>query len=126
MAKQWLLLAGVFGFLSVALGAFGAHALKNLLDANSRNIYNTAVLYQMFHTLALMGVGLLQATLPQSNYRLAGWSFVAGMVLFCGSLYLLAISGMKWLGAVTPVGGLAFLAGWVAMLHTTARGQTKG
>lgn len=125
MAKRWLLFAGVFGFLSVATGAFGAHALKGLLDAYSLNIYNTAVQYQMFHTLALLGVGLLQMALPQSSYRLAGWSFTAGMVLFCGSLYLLAISGMKWLGAVTPVGGLAFLTGWAAMLHTTARARIK-
>ena len=123
MAKGWLLLAGVFGFLSIALGAFGAHALNSVMDEYSRGIYDTAAHYQMFHTLALLGVVLLQIALPKSNYRLAGRCFVTGMVIFCGSLYALSLTGIKWLGAAIPVGGSAFLLGWSALIYTTARGQ---
>lgn len=121
MAKFWLLMAGLFGFLSVALGAFGAHGLKDILDAYGSRIFETAVLYQMFHTLALFGVGILQITLPQSNFKLAGWSFTLGMLLFCGSLYLLSVTHLKWLGAVTPIGGIAFLVGWAALIHTAVK-----
>lgn len=119
--KLWLISGAVFGLLSVALGAFGAHALKNSLDAYGRDIYEKAVLYQMFHALALLAVGLLQKFYPQLSWQLAGWGFLAGIVLFSGSLYLLAVTGTKWLGAVTPFGGVAFLVGWGWLLYTLSK-----
>lgn len=112
MIKTWLITGAIFGFLSVALGAFGAHALKETLDAYGKEIYEKAVLYQMFHALAIMAVGILQKFYPHTNLHISGWSFLAGILLFSGSLYILAITGQKWLGAITPFGGLAFLAGW--------------
>ena len=121
MANLWLLTAAVSGFLSVAIGAFGAHGLKTVLDEYGRAIFETAVHYQMFHTLALMAIGLLQAIYPKQRFQLAGWGFLLGIVLFSGSLYLLAVSGIKWLGGVTPVGGTAFLLGWGALAHRALR-----
>ncbi len=103
-------LGAVSGFCGVALGAFGAHALRERLSPELLAVFETAVRYQMFHALALLGVALLA---PRAS--VAGWLFVAGTVLFSGSLYGLALSGSRWLGAVTPVGGLCFLAGWAAL-----------
>jgi uncharacterized membrane protein YgdD (TMEM256/DUF423 family) len=103
--------AAAFCFLGVALGAFGAHALKGTLEANhTTEIWKTAVLYHFIHALAL----LVLAALPTLN-RVAGSLFVAGIVIFSGSLYLLALTNVKWLGAITPLGGLCFLAGWVSL-----------
>ena len=116
MAKFWLLSAGIFGFLSVALGAFGAHSLKNILDDYGKSIYEKAVLYQMFHTMALSAVGLLQHFQKETSFSVAGWGFFIGIVLFSESLYLLAVTGVKWLGAITPVGGIAFLFGWLGLM----------
>jgi uncharacterized membrane protein YgdD (TMEM256/DUF423 family) len=113
MVKFWLISASVSGFLSVALGAIGAHALKNVLDEYGRSVYEKAVLYQMFHTLALFAVGTLQYLFKNNSFSLAGWGFWAGILLFSGSLYLLAVTGLKWFGAITPIGGLAFLFGWL-------------
>lgn len=113
MVKIWLVSASIFGFLSVALGAFGAHSLKNILDEYGKAIYEKAVIYQMFHAIALFAVGLLQHLVKDSSFSLAGWGFFVGVLLFSGSLYLLAITGMKWLGAITPIGGVAFLFGWI-------------
>ena len=122
MAKVWLLSAAIFGFLSVALGAFGAHSLKNLLDEYGKSIWEKAVLYQMFHTVALLALGILQHLDKGTSFSPAGWGFWIGVVLFSGSLYLLAVTGIKWLGAITPLGGVAFLFGWfffvVAMIKT--------
>ena len=112
MAKVWLVLAAASGFLSVALGALGAHSLKNLLDEYAKSIYEKAVTYQMFHTVGLFAVGLLQMFVKDTSFSFAGWSFTMGIFLFSGSLYLLALTGIKWLGAITPIGGIAFLLGW--------------
>ena len=113
MARVWLVLAAVLGFLSVALGAFGAHSLKNLLDEYGKSIWEKAVLYQMFHTTALFAVGLCQLFFRNVSFSIAGLFFLAGILLFSGSLYLLAVTGIRWLGAVTPFGGVAFLLGWI-------------
>lgn len=121
MSKTWLLVAAGLGFLSVALGAFGAHGLKNVLDSYGREIYEKAVLYQMFHALALLGVGLLQRQNEALALAPAGWLFLAGVILFSGSLYVLALTGMKWLGAITPFGGLAFLSGWLWLAYLLLR-----
>jgi uncharacterized membrane protein YgdD (TMEM256/DUF423 family) len=116
MVKIWLLLAAFFGLLSVALGAFGAHSLKNILDEYGKSIYEKAVLYQMFHSMALFAVGVLQHLFKGISISPAGFGFLIGILLFSGSLYVLAISGVKWLGAITPIGGLAFLFGWAWLL----------
>jgi len=121
MAKFWLISAGIFGFLSVAFGAFGAHSLKNILDDYGRSIYEKAVLYQMFHTMALFAVGLMQHFSKEISFSAAGWGFFIGIILFSGSLYLLAVTGMKWLGAVTPFGGVAFLFGWFWLVWTVVK-----
>jgi len=112
MPKLWLASAAVFGFLGVALGAFGAHSLKNVLDEYGKSIWEKAVLYQMFHAMALLAVGVVQHLAKGTSFSPAGWGFLAGTVLFSGSLYILAITGIKWLGAITPIGGVAFLFGW--------------
>jgi uncharacterized membrane protein YgdD (TMEM256/DUF423 family) len=123
MAKFWLISAAASGFLSVALGAFGAHSLKNILDAYGKSIYEKAVLYQMFHTVALFAVGLMQHFDKVTSFSIAGWGFVVGIILFSGSLYLLAATGIKWLGAITPVGGLAFLFGWLWLVLAIIKGR---
>ena len=117
MPKSFLLLAAISGFLVVALGAFGAHGLKEKISADLLAVWHTGVLYQMFHTLALLAVALLLTQLPTSTaLRCSGWLFVAGTVIFSGSLYLLALTGTRWLGAVTPLGGVAFLGGWLSLV----------
>ena len=111
MTKFWFVLAAAFGFLSVALGALGAHSLKSILDEYGRSIFEKAVLYQMFHAMALFAVGLVQLTVKSASLLTAGCLFSVGIFLFSGSLYLLAITGMRWLGAITPFGGISFLLG---------------
>lgn len=117
MARLFLTFAAASGFLAVALGAFGAHALKHHLDAWASGVYETAVLYHFVHSLALLAVAILcRQPAPRPSLAAAGFAFMAGLLVFCGSLYLLSITGLKWLGAITPVGGIAFLAGWLLLL----------
>jgi uncharacterized membrane protein YgdD (TMEM256/DUF423 family) len=116
MAKTILMIAAVAGMLAVLLGAFGAHGLKSRLSVEMMAVYHTAVQYHFYHSLALLLVGLLMLQLPQAP--LLNWSgclFAIGIVVFSGSLYVLAVSGIKWLGAITPLGGLAFIAGWIIL-----------
>jgi uncharacterized membrane protein YgdD (TMEM256/DUF423 family) len=121
MVKIWFFSAALFGFLSVALGAFGAHSLKNILDENGKSVYEKAVLYQMFHSVALFAVGVLQHLFKGVSFSPAGFGFLFGMLLFSGSLYVLAITGVKSLGAITPIGGLAFLFGWAWLLWALSK-----
>ena len=121
MLKFWLISAGISGFLSVGLGAFGAHSLKNILDEYGKSIYEKAVLYQMFHTLALFLVGVLYHLFKETSFFLAAWGFLIGIVLFSGSLYVLAITNVKWLGVITPFGGVAFLFGWFWLIWTLGK-----
>jgi uncharacterized membrane protein YgdD (TMEM256/DUF423 family) len=116
MVKIWLFIGGIFGFLSVALGAFGAHSLKNVLNEYGESVYGKAVLYQMFHSMALLAVGVFQHLFKGISFSPAGFAFLVGIVLFSGSLYVLAITGIKWFGAITPIGGLAFLFGWAWLI----------
>jgi uncharacterized membrane protein YgdD (TMEM256/DUF423 family) len=109
----WVLIGSVSAFLGVAMGAFGAHALSESLDPKSLAIYQTAAQYQMYHSLALVGLGIWSAQHPASSSAPAGWAFTLGIVLFSGSLYALALSGIKIFGAITPLGGLGFLIGWI-------------
>lgn len=113
MSRMFFTLGCVFGFLAIALGAFGAHALKQRLPADLLDVFEVGVRYQMYHALALLAVAWAATQWPGTGVSVAGWLFVAGIVIFSGSLYVLALSGVRWLGAVTPLGGLAFLAGWV-------------
>lgn len=105
--------AAISGLLSVVMGAFGAHYLKDKLSEVAIHGYETAVLYQMFHTLVLLVIGLLIIKFPNEPFlKWAAWSIISGIVMFSGSLYLLSISGYKIFGPVTPLGGLAFILGW--------------
>lgn len=105
----------VLGFLAVALGAFGAHGLEDRLTADLMDVYQTGVRYHLVHALALFAAAWALERGGGRPARLAGWGFGLGTLVFSGSLYLLAITGARWLGAVTPLGGLLFLAGWVAL-----------
>ena len=118
MDRTFLLLGSVAGFIGVALGAFGAHGLRARLSPEMLAVFETGVRYQMYHALAILLVALAAARFDGWLVRAAGWSFVLGIVLFSGSLYALALSGMTRLGIVTPLGGLAFLAGWVFLMVT--------
>lgn len=124
MTHLFLILGSINGFLAVALGAFAAHGLRNTISPELLNTFQTGVQYHMYHALALFGVGLLALYYPaQSAVRLSGWLFVLGIVLFSGSLYVLALSGIRWLGAITPLGGVAFLAGWTLLAWSMLRLQ---
>ncbi|RPI99414.1 MAG: DUF423 domain-containing protein [Deltaproteobacteria bacterium] len=123
MGKGWLFIATASGFLSVALGAIGAHTLRNILDGYGKSIYEKAVLYQMFHTLALFVVGFCQLLFRNMSFSMPGILFLMGILLFSGSLYLLAVTGMKWLGAITPIGGTAFLLGWAWLGYTIIKAK---
>ncbi len=118
---MWVRWGSVLMGLGVICGAFGGHALKTRLSAEMHQIYQVGVWYHLIHGLALLAVGWLATLKPaEVLVRLAGWSFVLGVILFSGSLYLLSLTGIKKFGMVTPLGGLAFLAGW-ACLAAAAR-----
>ena len=113
MRNRVLVLAAVNGFLVVLLGAFGAHGLESVLPPARLETWHTAVLYHMFHTAALFGTGLLiESRSPAKIFYGSAQLFLAGILLFSGSLYFLALTGASWLGMITPAGGLAFLGGW--------------
>ncbi len=116
MAALLFLLGALSGGLSVALGAFGAHALEARLDTRALEIFETGVRYQGLHAVALLATGLLLAREAASGALVAsGWAFVVGTLLFCGSLYALALGGPRFLGAVAPLGGTAFIVGWALL-----------
>lgn len=116
MNRTFIAIGSLFGFLSVAIGAFGAHVMKGLLAPEMLANYQTGVQYQMMHSLGIIAVGLAASVLPGSKHvSRAGWSMLVGIVLFSGSLYTLSITGVKILGAITPFGGVAFLFGWLSL-----------
>jgi uncharacterized membrane protein YgdD (TMEM256/DUF423 family) len=115
MDKTFLLLGAVAAFLAVTLGAFGAHGLRGRLSPEMMNVFQTGVQYHMAHALALILVSATMGRMGGWLVQAAGWSFLAGIVLFSGSLYALSISGVTILGAITPIGGLAFLIGWACL-----------
>jgi uncharacterized membrane protein YgdD (TMEM256/DUF423 family) len=114
-------LGAASAFLGVGAGAFGAHALRARLAPDLLAVFETGARYQMYHAFGLMAVAWAITRWPGPLAQWAGWLFVAGTILFSGSLYALAVSGLRWLGAVTPLGGLAFLAGWVCLALAARR-----
>jgi len=115
MERVFAVCGAVSAFIAVAAGAFGAHALKSIVAPDLLAVFETGARYQMYHALGLIAVAWALGRAPLPAVRAAGWLFIAGTLLFSGSLYLLALSGQRWLGAVTPLGGLSFLAGWLAL-----------
>ena len=116
MDRNFLLIGAVAGFLGVALGAFGAHGLRGRLSPEMLQVFETGVRYHLYHALALVATAAVMGRIEGSRLLLVGgWSFTAGIVLFSGSLYALALTGVSGLGAITPLGGLAFLVGWVCL-----------
>ena len=125
MVASWFAMGAVAAGLGVALGAFGAHGLKGWVSEDLLAVFETGVRYHLVHALALLAVGWASSRWPGSLTNAAGVLFVAGLVLFSGSLYVLAVSGIRWLGAVTPLGGVAFIAGWVCLALAAVRGGTR-
>ncbi|HEY3045677.1 MAG TPA: DUF423 domain-containing protein [Vicinamibacterales bacterium] len=116
MANAFMLIGSLAGFLGVAAGAFGAHGLRNRLSPDMLAVFETAVRYQMYHAFALLITAVVIARVGDARLlSIAGWSFVTGVVLFSGSLYALALTGMSGLGAITPIGGVALLVGWASL-----------
>jgi uncharacterized membrane protein YgdD (TMEM256/DUF423 family) len=121
MNKTYLIIAAILGAVSVILGAFGAHGLKTRMNAEAFDIFETAVKYQFYHVFALLAVAIVSQFIPGSFINWSGKCFVTGIILFCGSLYLLSYfkmignQHMNWLGAVTPFGGLFFITGWLLL-----------
>jgi len=122
MAKTFIVVAALAGLLAVVLGAFGAHALRSQVDASLLAAFNTGAQYQMYHALALLMVGMLAYLFPaQKLLRWSGGFFIAGMILFSGSLYALALTQIKWFGPVTPIGGTAFMMGWLLLAFAATK-----
>lgn len=122
MDRTFALAGAISAFIAVAAGAFGAHALRARITADLLAVFETGVRYQMYHALALFAVAWASNHWAGSPVRVAGWLFIGGTVLFSGSLYLLSLTGARWLGAITPFGGLMFLTGWAALAIALARG----
>jgi uncharacterized membrane protein YgdD (TMEM256/DUF423 family) len=121
-SRFFWMLGTLLGLLAVAAGAFGAHGLRERLSEDLVAIFETGARYQMYHALALLAVAWAGAQWPNAFATAAGWLFVAGIAVFSGSLYLLSLTGMRWLGAITPLGGAAFLAGWACLGLAAWRG----
>lgn len=115
-------LAAISGLLAVLLGAFGAHGLKTKLPTDMLAIYHTAVQYQFYHTMALLLVGLLMIHWPSSTALLvSACCFIVGIIIFSGTLYVLSITGIRWLGAITPIGGVGFIVGWISLFYAAMK-----
>ena len=115
----WIRLGSIFMFLGVALGAFGAHALRSRLSEDMLAIFETGTRYHFYHALGLFAVAWISKNYPSGLVSAAGWAFVFGIAIFSGSLYVLSISGVRWWGAITPIGGVAFLVGWLMLAAAT-------
>lgn len=113
LSQRFLVLGTVFAGLAVAAGAFGAHALKEILDEHRLQVFDTAARYQMYHAFGLCIVAWAMDRYPGQRLEQTGWLFTIGILLFSGSLYVVSLAGVRWMGAVTPIGGAAFLAGWL-------------
>lgn len=117
MERIFLLCGALSAFVAVAAGAFGAHGLKNSLSAEMLAIFETGARYQMYHAFALIAAAWVYSRFPSQIVAVAGYSFIAGTILFSGSLYALSLTETRWLGAITPLGGLGFLIGWLCLAY---------
>jgi uncharacterized membrane protein YgdD (TMEM256/DUF423 family) len=115
MVRTFWILGSVLAFVAVAAGAFGAHALRERLTPDLLAVFETGARYNMYHAFALFAAAWAASQWPGSLSTAAGWLFVTGTLIFSGSLYILALSGIRWLGAITPIGGVALLAGWACL-----------
>ncbi len=115
MDRLFFIIGSISAFLAVALGAFGAHSLKDRLSPEMLNTFEVGVRYHMYHALALIGVAWASVRWPSGSVIAAGWLVLAGTLIFSGSLYLLSMTGLRWLGAITPRGGAVFLLGWLLL-----------
>lgn len=120
--KLFVALAGLFGMLGVAAGAFGAHGLEGRVEPDMLEVWETAATYQMYHAIALLGVAWLTTQTDTAWAIVAGWVFAGGVLVFSGTLYAMVATGARWLGAITPIGGLALIAGWFCCLMAAVRG----
>lgn len=123
MARWWLLIGSVAGFLGVAGGAFGAHALKARLSEAMLANFETGTRYLLAHAVALLVVGVLASREGAPSLAAVGWSFTVGMTIFTGTLWVMALTNMRWLGAITPIGGTALIVGWVLLAVAAFKGQ---
>ncbi len=122
MERLFFMIGSIAAFLGVAFGAFAAHMLKTRLPEDLFNIFEVGVRYHFYHALALFAAAWACTRWPGNLTTLSGWLFLAGIIIFSGSLYVLSISGVRWLGAITPIGGLAFLAGWACLFIAAFKG----
>ena len=123
ISRNFIVLGAIGGFLSVAFGAFGAHAIKQWISTDLMAIYQTAVTYQMYHSLGLVFIGLIYQHYQNTLIKIAGWLMLTGMVIFSTSLYVLTLSGIRWLGAITPIGGSLLLLAWLLLIFGMLKKQ---
>jgi len=121
MSKSILMTASILLALAVAIGAFGAHGLKTQISTEMLQVYKTGVEYHFYHALGLLFIGVLAISIPSAYIKWSAICLTAGVVLFSGSLYVLAITGITWIGAITPLGGLSFIAGWILLLIAVSK-----
>jgi len=126
IVRCYLAVAGVSGAIAVGLGAFAAHGLKHQLTGRLLDVFQTGVQYQFYHTLALLLIGLLLSNSHSRWLKVSGALFILGMLFFSGSLYVLALSGIHWFGVITPVGGVALLAGWLSLVGFVVSEKRNG
>ncbi len=123
MKSNWFAVGAIAAAIGVTIGAFGAHALKSRVTEDLLSVFEIGVRYQMYHALGLLAVAWAAGRWPGSLPNASGWLFTLGILLFSGSLYLMTFTGARWLGAITPVGGLCFILGWIALAMTALRGS---
>ncbi len=123
MKLNWFAVGAIAGAVGVTLGAFGAHALKSRVTEDLITVFEIGVRYQMYHALALFAVAWAAGRWPGNWINASGWLFTLGILVFSGSLFLMSLSGARWLGAITPVGGLCFILGWIALAVAALRGS---
>lgn len=122
MERIFFALGSIFGLLGVALGAFGAHGLRGTLSAADLAIFETGVRYQLIHAVALLAAAWASTRWPSGTVTVAGWLLVAGILVFSGSLYVLVLTGLRWMGAITPLGGVSFLVAWALLAWSALKG----